>query len=96
MIIDYASFTPSWYIYTNEEGEPHVQTFSSELDNPDPFFVDVSRKICFGDIDGSSVHLIYYKGIEVACIGWQPGMKFEYQDLDGNTVWVGYFPEWEH
>jgi hypothetical protein len=94
--INYNDFTPSWYIYTDCDGEPHVHTFSSASDNRDAFFTDVSRKICFGDLDDSNVHKIFYKGKEVEYVGWQPGMKFEYKDLDGNTVWVGYFEHWDH
>ena len=94
--INYADFTPSWYIYTDCDGEPHVQTFSSALGDDDSFFTSVSRKICFDDLDDSTVHKIFYKGKEVEYAGWQPGMKFEYKDLDGNIVWVGYFEHWDH
>ena len=94
--INYDDFTPSWYIYTDCDGEPHVQTFSSALENDDQFFTAVSRKICFNDLDDSNMQKIFYKGKEVVYAGWQRGMRFEYKDLDGNTVWVGYFPEWDH
>ena len=94
--INYDDFTPSWYIYTNCDGEPRVQTFSSALSNEGSFFIDLSRRICFDDLDDCAVHKIFYKGKEIEYAGWQPGMKYEYKDLDGNTVWVGYFPEWDH
>lgn len=93
---DYSDLTPSWYIYTDCDGEAHVQTFSSASDNKDVFFTDVSRKICFDDCTDETVQKIYYKGKEVRYAGWQRGMKFEYKDLDGNTVWVGYFEHWDH
>lgn len=92
--INYNDFVPSWYIYTDYEGEFHTETFGQITE--DAFFTNVSRKIAFDDIDDSTVHKIFYKGKEVEYAGWQPGMKFEYEDLDGNTVWVGYFENWDH
>ena len=93
--INYDEFTPSWYIYTDCDGEAHSGIFSGEYGD-DYFFTRVSRKIAFDDIEDITVQKIYFKGKEVTYAGWQPGMKYEYQDLDGNTVWVGYFPEWDH
>lgn len=93
--INYNDFTPSWYIYTDCEGEPHSKTFDASV-SIDSFFTDVSRRICFDDLTDESVHKIFYKGVEVEYVGWQRGMKFEYKDLSGNTVWVGYFEHWDH
>ena len=92
--INYNDFTPSWYIYTDCEDEAQVQTFGQCTD--DQFFTTVSKRICFDDLTNENVHKIFYKGKEVFYTGWQPGMKFEYKDLDGNTVWVGYFEHWDH
>lgn len=92
--INYDDLTPSWYIYTDCDGEPHIEAFGQIT--KDAFFTKVSRKICFDDLDDSTVHKIFYKGKEVEYAGWQPGMRFEYEDLDCNTVWVGWFPEWDH
>lgn len=92
--INYDDFTPSWYIYTDCEGEAHSETFGQVTD--DQFFTIVSKKICFDDLDDSTVHKIFFRGKEVEYAGWQPGMKFEYTDFDGNTVWVGYFEHWDH
>ena len=92
--INYDDFTPSWYIYTDCDGEAHSEVFGQVTE--DHFFTKVSKKICFDDLDDSTVHKIFYKGKEVVYAGWQRGMKFEYKDLDGNTVWVGYFEHWDH
>jgi hypothetical protein len=92
--IDPYEFMPSWYIYTDSEGEAYSETFGQITE--DQFFTKVSRRICFDDLYDTNVVKIYYKGKEVYYDGWQPGMKYEYKDLDGNTVWVGYFPEWDH
>lgn len=87
-------FAPSWYIYTDCEGTAHSETFGQITE--DQFFTKVSKRICFDDLADETVQKIYYKGKEVYYVGWQPRMKYEYKDLKGNTVWVGYFPEWDH
>lgn len=93
--INFDDLTPSWYIYTDREGNAYSQVFKGDMSD-DFFFGNVSKKICFDDLDDETVQKIYFKGKEVIYAGWQPGMKYEYKDLDGNTVWVGYFPEWDH
>ena len=93
-LINYDDFIPSWYIYTDSEGDAHSVTFG-QIDI-DRFFTAVSEKICFDDLDNSVMQKIYYKGKEVRYTGWQSKMVYEYKDLDGNTVWLGNFPEWDH
>lgn len=93
--INYDDLTPSWFIYTDRDGNAYSQVFKGDMSD-DFFFGKVSKKICFDDLDDETVVKIYFKGKEVEYAGWQPGMKYEYKDLDGNTVWVGYFEEWDH
>ena len=93
--INYDNLTPSWYIYADFEGSAYSVTFDGEVDK-DFFFTQVSRRICFDDIEDITVQKIYFRGREVEYAGWCPGMRYEYKDLDGNTVWIGYFPEWDH
>lgn len=92
--INFNDLTPSWYIYTDCEGEPHLEVFGQVTD--DQFFTKVSKRICFDDLTDETVEKIYFKGKEVFYAGWQHGMKFEYEDANGNTVWVGYFEHWDH
>lgn len=92
--IDFDAHTPSWYIYTDSEGTVHSETFG-KIDM-DMFFYNVSKRIAFDDLADETVQKIYYRGNEVEYVGWQPGMKYEFTDLDGNSVWAGYFPEWDH
>ena len=92
--INYDDFTPSWYIYADYEGNVYAKHFGN-IDEAF-FFTNVSKKICYDDCNDERVLKIYYKGKEVEYVGWQPKMKYEYKDLDGNTVWVGEFPEWDH
>lgn len=83
-----------WFTYTDNTMTSHKRIFSSKF--TDDFFTEVSRSIAFGDCSGETVDKIYYKGKEIKYVGWQQGMKFEYKDLDGNTVWVGVFEHWDH
>ena len=92
--IDFDVLAPSWYIYTDAEGIAHSETFGQITE--DQFFTKVSKRIAFDDLTNETVQKIYYKGKEVEYAGWQPCMKYEYKDLDGNTFWVGNFPEWDH
>ena len=92
--IKYDDLAPSWYIYTDAEGIAHSETFGQITE--DQFFTKVSKRIAFDDLSDETVQKIYYKGKEVEYAGWQPCMKYEYTDLDGNTIWVGNFPEWDH
>jgi len=91
---NYENLAPSWYIYTDYEGNVYAKHFGDA--DEDLFFTSVSRAICFDDCDNITVQKIYFKGKEVEYAGWQPCMKYEYTDLDGNTIWVGYFENWEH
>lgn len=84
-----ASFT-----YCTDEGDVHVKTY--KLVEMDKFFYDVSNVIAFGDCTNYTIANICFDGKEIEYVGWQQGMKFEYKDLDGNTVWVGVFEHWDH
>lgn len=86
--------TPSWYIYTDAEGIAHSEVFG-EIDM-DQFFCKVSKRIAFDDLEDITVQKIYFRGQEVEYAGWKPGMRFEYQNLDGNTIWIGTFEHWDH
>lgn len=92
--ISYDDLAPSWYIYTDAEGVAHSVTYGDI--GMDHFFYKVSQRIAFDDLADETVQKIYYKGKEVYYAGWQPCMKFEYKDLNGKTIWVGYFEEWDH
>lgn len=91
---NYYDLVPSWYVYTDCDGEVHSEAFG--IITEDAFFTKVSKKICHGDLDNSTVHKIFYKGEEFIYAGWQPGMKYEFLAVIGDANWVGYFPEWDH
>ena len=94
-IMNFDAFTPSWYVYADDEGNIRSCTFDGDVE-ANQFFTDVSYRIAFDDCSGETVHKIYFKGKEVEYVGWQPGMKYEYRDIYGNTVWVGVFEHWDH
>ena len=73
-----------------------VKVITATAWDKDAFFHTVSRHYAFNDCSGEDIIAIYYEGKEVQYVGWQPCMKFEYEDLNGNTIWVGEFPQWDH
>jgi hypothetical protein len=84
----------NFYIYLDYEGNYAVKAYD-KIDT-DKFFYEVSKKIAFDDCTQEIVIDIFWKGSRIMYAGWQPGMKYEYKNLDGDTIWVGYFPEWDH
>ena len=55
--INYDDLTPSWYIYTDCDGEPHIEAFGQITE--DFFFTQVSKRICFDDLTDENVHKIF-------------------------------------
>lgn len=84
----------SFYIYRDREGITHSVTY--EHIDTDKFFYEISKRYAFDDCLGDDILEIFWRGKEVLYVGWQPNMRFEYKDLNGKTVWVGNFPEWDH
>ena len=93
--INFDNLAPSWYIYTDEEGIAHSVTHDNTVDM-DRFFYYVSQRIAFDDCSNETVKKIYFRGKEVFYAGWKPGMRFEYEDTNGNIIWVGTFEQWDH
>ena len=85
---------PALYIYRDSEGIAHSVNY--EHIDKDKFFYEVSHRIAFDDCTDETVVAIFWEGKEVEYAGWQRGMKFEYKDTDGNTIWVCHFPQWDH
>lgn len=84
----------SFYIYRDMEGITHSVTY--EHIDTDKFFYEISKRYAFDDCSNEEIIAIFWRGKEVQYAGWQPCMKFEYQDLNGKTVWVGQFEHWDH
>ena len=84
----------SFYVYTDAEGIAHSVTY--EHIDTDKFFYEISKRIAFDDLTNEDVTDIYWRGLRIEYAGWQPCMKFEYKDQNGDTVWVGQFEHWDH
>ena len=84
----------TFIIYESHEGITEVMAF--EPIDMDKFFHRISKHYAFSDITMEYIKTIFWRGKEVEYVGWQPNMRFEYKDLNGKTVWVGDFPEWNH
>ena len=84
----------SFYIYRDAEGIAHSVTYD-KIDT-DKFFYEISKRIAFDDLTNEVITDIYWRGKRIEYAGWQPCMTFEYEDLNGHTVWTGQFEEWDH
>lgn len=84
----------SCYLYRDSEGIV-MNKFYAQIDI-DEFFTEISQRIAFADCSNEEILNIIWQGKEVEYAGWQPNMSFEYQDLDGKTVWSGDFPNCNH
>ena len=92
-----------YYAYTQEvcDDEPGthdetcVQGYWSGI-SEGKFFREVSYKICFSDCEPREVVEIVWHGKKVFYRGWKPGMLYQYEDENGELVWEGCFPEWDH
>lgn len=75
-----------------ESGETNVKVFESKRDA----FFYAAKIEAFGDCTDERV-------VDICCgekhyhyTGWRPGMVMEFADEDGDFVWGGCFPEWDH
>ena len=82
------------YVWRDKDGEEHVVDCAEY--GEDMFFSEISKRICYDDCTGEYVVVIFWNGETIHYAGWQPGMKYEYRNMSGETVWVGYFEEWDH
>jgi hypothetical protein len=82
------------YTYQTSEGIEYHKSFKQI--GIVKFFTEISNIIAFSDCTDYTVINICFEGKEIEYAGWQPNMRFEYKDLDGNTVWVGVFEHWDH
>jgi len=92
-----------YYAYKQEvcddDGSTHEETCVQGYwsgTNENKFFREVSYKICFSDCEPRDVVEIVWHGKKVFYRGWKPGMLYQYEDENGELVWEGCFPEWDH
>lgn len=84
-----------YYVTKYDDDVLYVKGCANDI-RANEFFTDVSRIICFDDCNPVTVMEIIWHGKTVHYRGWAPGMHYMYDDDDGNLVWEGWFPEWDH
>lgn len=75
-----------------ESGDVSVKVFEEKNDA----FRFAAKIIAFGDCSDERVESICCGNKHYHYTGWQPGMVMEFADEDGDFVWGGKFPEWDH
>ena len=85
----------NFVIIRDNENKTYVMPYTDKTDR-DVFFSTISKHYAFSDCSGEDIVSIFWNGELVQYVGWQPNMRFEYQDLNDKTVWVGEFPQWDH
>lgn len=91
----YFAYEQEIYDDPGSHDEICVQGYWSGVDI-NKFFRDISHMICFDDIEDRKVVEIVWHGKKVHYCGWVPGMLFRYVDENGDFVWEGCFPDWDH
>lgn len=78
--------------------------FPSEEDRANPNFDPLywvcywaAKTYAFEDLTGDCVVCVCCNGRHLIYSGWQPGMVYEFEDVEtGEIVWRGCFESWEH
>ena len=79
------------------DGEVQVRHFDDTDEGLNEMLTLASKIYCFDDCDDTwEVMSIVYKNQDLHYTGWQPGMVFKYANDDGEVVWGGAFPHWDH
>ena len=97
---DLCYFAYKQEVYNDDpNGDADIQTCVQGYwsgQNENRFFRDISKMICFSDCEPRDVVEIFWHGKKVFYRGWKPGMLYQYEDENGELVWEGCFPEWDH
>ena len=83
------------YFYETEydDGEKYITFFDSK----DELFYELAKIYAFDDLDtGMKVTKIVYEGMRCHYIGWQPDMVIEFANENGDIIYGGEFPQWDH
>lgn len=78
-------------IIVDMEGERYLAYYATI----DEMLHEASRMMAFNDCEPFDSMTVTSYDSEWHYMGWQPGMKYEWEDDNGRT-WVGYYPEWDH
>jgi len=83
------------YFYETEydDGERYITFF----DTKDELFYELAKLYAFNDLDtGMEVTKIVCEGKPCYYTGWQPDMVIEFANENGDIIYGGQFPEWDH
>lgn len=86
-------------IVYHEAGEEEESVIEFLGDEAEPGYVlhRASNMICFDDCTDIRVDKIVVLGREVEYVGWQPGMLYEFRDVEsGEIVFSRYYEQWDH
>ena len=85
--------TDYFYETKFDDGEKYITFF----DTKDELFYELASIYAFNDLDiGMRVTKIVYEGMQCHYIGWQPDMVIEFANENGDIIYGGQFPEWDH
>lgn len=86
--------TDYFFEETFDDNERYLVFF----DTKDELFYELAKIYAFNDLDtGMRVTEIVCEGMLCHYTGWQPDMVIEFAwNTNGETVWSGQFPEWDH
>lgn len=83
------------YFYETEydDGEKYIIFF----DTKNELFYELAKIYAFDDLDtGMKITKIVYEGMHCHYIGWQPDMVIEFANENGDIIYGGEFPQWDH
>lgn len=88
------SVVKTWYMFEMDGSRIAVNRNGDDLW---PFFRRVAEVIAMSDCTGSHVIDIVYNGKRFRYVGWQPGMKFEFVNVDDpEEVYITWMEHLDH
>lgn len=82
-------------VVSSEDLGFYTKIFPKDI-SEDEFYYRVSNRISMSDCTGEEILTMVYHGQEVKYYGWEPNEHFIYKDLNGNTVYEAWYPEFDH
>ena len=87
--------TPYFYIAENRETKERFLNYCQTLGQ---LMYNVSKIHAFDDCEYEDWQLVVVSadGKLLRYAGWQPGMRYQWYDENGEVVWDCCYPEWDH
>lgn len=87
--------TPYYIVDKFDNGDRYITYYMTA----DAMFRDAAYFYAMSDCCGDEMEIeeISCEGQKCYYVGWQPGMTYEFRkEDDGEMIWVGSFPQWDH